>query len=193
MEDDRAAVLPRMQTELRVETGNGFTTIRSRHEQPWTHDAFRIDTVIPMRLGTAVVDDGNSFTVSVDNNTRYLLLHGSFMYRGLLYRTGPFAPGDTITQSFRKSTAPVSTSLTEFVETWGPIDPVVESGLSRLLVEEKWRVLQERGYVFYIAWLTDPLLEVRSEELFRTTVDSSYLVVIVDPDDKPQYSRTGDR
>ena len=63
----------------------------------------------------------------------------------------------------------------------------MESSLSRLFFDEKWRELQERGYVFFIAWFTDPPVEVKSETPFKTSVDSSLVVVVIVPEMSSEY------
>jgi hypothetical protein len=175
-------MLPRLHSELHLEIRNGATILLTRHDQPWTIDAFRIDTIIPMQFTTLVAGEDSSFRVSVKNDSSMLLLDGMFMYRGVLHRTAPLASGDIAQYSFRHSTAPVSTSLSELIDEWDGLDALKKSTISRLLYEDRWRELQEKGYVFFVAWVTDPLVEIESETTFSKTSDSSLLVIVIDPD-----------
>ncbi len=179
---DPMIVLPRTRRRLLIDSSRGVSAVVSEHPRPWTHDAFRIEEMTPMRFETYTEHDGTSFRVRVENRTKYLFLGGVFMYRGVAYRTGPLAPDGAVERSFRVSTAPVGTSLSELYEEREPLDAVVQAGLMRLLVEDRQRALQEEGMVFFVGWFAEPPTEIRPEEHFRFSTDSSMVVVVIDPE-----------
>ena len=181
LSDDAASILPKTRPSLRVERRGGTLSFRSEHDRPWTHDAFRIETMSSMVFGTEVEWDDREFTVSVTNHTEKLFLGSAYMYRGALYRSEPFAPGSVLERSFRYSTAPVADSIAEYLEAAGPLDPVKSSGLRMLLTDDRWKTLQEQGAVFLIAWSVEPLLEVSLRDRFQITRNESMLVVVISP------------
>jgi len=173
---DPSIVLPRTRNELSVTYDEGSTTFQSVHERPWTYDAYRIVSVVPLSFNANVIPSGGSFEVFLENDSDALLMGGVFIYRGMLYRVGPFAPGQTITQS----SAAVGTSLAEAYDEADSIDRVERTGLTQLLNEERWRSMQEAGAVFFVGWFTEPPIDLHPTRDFRIVTDASMIVIVVE-------------
>jgi hypothetical protein len=186
IDDDRVIVLPRTRNSLVLTRDEGKTEFVAEHAHPWTHDAFRIESMIPLHLDAKLDATPEHLGVRLENQTDLFILGSVFLYRGIVYPAGPFAPGDILERTFRRSTAPVENSLAAAVSENGTTnldtEPVRRALLTQLISDESWREIQERDGVIFVGWIMDPLVRFSADPPFQHEVCSQALVVILEPE-----------
>lgn len=180
VEDNRASIFPLGRSSLTITRNSGSLEVPLAFDSPWSVDALRLVAAVPWRIEAETRVTDATIEVSVTNSSADLIRDAVLLYRGSVRPVGPLAPGSSIEERFRRSSAPVAASVREYAESNTGLDPVQEALLVTVLVDDRWRDLLESDAVLLVGRLDRALVAVRTEESYLHQVSHDALVIVLE-------------